>query len=177
MKSKNLALSAISAAFVAILLTLGAYIEFIDLFAVVVSSVFVMLPLYYKSYVGGWLSCLAGGLIAFLCSGFNIMSLVFPAFFCFFGLYPLVKCKFIDKNVNMVISSIVGVLWCVVAFYGLYFYYTAVMGQIFEGVPAWIVDYLLYAVGIVSVGFYFIYDFYIVAARKIIDKYIGKILK
>ena len=177
MKSKVLALSAITASFIAIILTLGAYIELIDLFAIVVSSVFVMVPLYYKSYLGGWLSCLAGGLIAFMCSGFNIMSLVFPAYFVFFGIYPLIRCKFLDKKVNLWVIYIVGIIWCMLTFYGMYFYYTAIMGQIFEGVPVWIAKYLLYVVGIVGFVFYFIYDFYIVTARRSIDKYVGKIIK
>ncbi len=177
MKSKVLALSAITASMIAIFLTLGAYIEIIDLFAIVVSSVLVLLPLYYNSYLGGWLSCLAGGLIAFLCSGFNIMSLVFPAYFCFFGVYPLIRCKFIEKKVNKWISYILGLVWCVLTFYGMYFYYTAIMGQIFEGIPVWIADYMLYAVGIVGFVFYFIYDFYVASARRMIDKYVGKIIK
>ena len=46
MKSKVVTLSAISAALTAIVLTLGAYIELVDLYSIVISSVFVILPLY-----------------------------------------------------------------------------------------------------------------------------------
>ena len=87
MKSKVLALSAVSASFIAVFLTLGAYIELVDLVAVVVASIFVLLPLYMKSYKGSLLAYLAGGLLAFLISGFNILSLVFPAYFAFFGIF------------------------------------------------------------------------------------------
>lgn len=177
MKSKVIALSAISASFIAIILTLGAYIELIDLVTIVLSSVFVMLPLYNNSYMGGWLSCIAGGLIAFMCSGFNIMSLVFPAYFGFFGIYPLVKCKMMDKKVNIWFSMIIGLIWCVGVFYGMYFYYTAVMGEIFAGLPAQIVDYVIYIVGAVGVLFYFIFDRFVVVARFALDKIVGKIIR
>ena len=90
MKSKIISLSAISAGFVAISLIIGAYIEITDLFMVVVASVFVLLPLYLKSYKGSFLAFLAGGVIAVLCSGFNL-ALIFPAYFAFFGIYPIVK--------------------------------------------------------------------------------------
>lgn len=177
MKSKVLAISAISASFIAIILTMGAYIELIDLVAIVLSSVFVMLPLYYKSYLGGWLSCLAGGLIAFMCSGFNIMSLVFPAYFGFFGVYPLVKAKLVEKNINKWISLFVGLIWCVVAIFGIYFYYTIVMGEVFDGLPQWVTDYILIIVGVVAVAFYFVYDRFLFVARMMIDRYVGKIIK
>lgn len=177
MKSKVIALSAISASFIAVILTLGAYIELIDLVAIVLSSIFVMLPLYYKSYVGGWLSCIAGGLIAFMCSGFNIMSLVFPAYFVFFGVYPIVKAKLEDKKLNKNISLIIGLVWCVAAFYGVYFYYTLVMGRVFDGLPAWVSDYILIIVGAVSVLFYFVYDKFLSVTRLMIDRYVGKIFK
>ncbi|MBQ8426349.1 MAG: hypothetical protein IJX16_01145, partial [Clostridia bacterium] len=113
MKSKVIALSAISSAIIAVLLTLGAYIELLDLFALVIASIFVILPLYYKSYLGSLLCYLSGGVLAFLCSGFNILSIVFPAYFCFVGLYPIIKCKMMDKSSNRILGLIIGAIWCV----------------------------------------------------------------
>ena len=46
MKSKVVTVSAISAALTAIALTLGAYIELVDLYAIVISSAFIILPTY-----------------------------------------------------------------------------------------------------------------------------------
>ena len=89
MKSRVIALSAISAAFVALFLTLGAYVEFIDIITVIIASVFIVLPLYEKSYLGSVLAYFAGGVIAFLFSGANIFTLVFPAYFLYFGLIPI----------------------------------------------------------------------------------------
>ena len=50
MKSRLLAISAISAALVAISLTVGAYVDMADIFSLVIASAFVLLPLYYDSF-------------------------------------------------------------------------------------------------------------------------------
>ena len=97
MKSKVVSLSAISASFIAVALAVGTYFEIADLFMLVTASVFVLLPLYLKSYKGSFLAFLAGGVIALLISGFNF-SLIYPAYFGFFGIYPLVKMKMIEKR-------------------------------------------------------------------------------
>ena len=129
MKSKIISISAISAGLTAIALTIGAYIEFTDLFALVVSSVFVILPLYFNSYKGSLLCFLAGGVIAFLFSGFNFLSLVFPSYFLFFGIYPILVIFARQKNFNKTLRLIIGLIWCVAFFYGAYFYYFGVMGM------------------------------------------------
>jgi hypothetical protein len=177
MKSKVIALSAISSAIIAVLLTVGAYIEFIDLLALLIGSVLVILPLYYKSYLGSVLCFLAGGVIAFMCSGFNILSIVFPAYFGFSGLYPIIKCKLMDKNFNKLLTIVIGLVWCVLAFYGMYFYYVFVIGGVFDGLPEFIVKYAIYLVGVVGVIFYFIYDRFIWAMRILFNKYLSKVIK
>ncbi len=177
MKSKVIALSAISAGIIAIILTLGAYIEFIDLFSIVVASVFVLLPLYYNSYLGSFLCYLAGGVIAFLFAGFNIYSLVFPSYLLFFGIYPIIKCLLTDKNVNKWLILFCGLIWCVGAFYGMYFYYIGVMGQVLSGLPEWVMNGILYFIGAVAIVFYLIYAKFISMFRIFMNKYLGKIIK
>ena len=86
MKSKLITISAISSALITIVLTIGAYIEVADLLALVVATIFVALPLYFNSYIASILSFLAGGILALIFSGFNFLSVVFPAYFGFFGL-------------------------------------------------------------------------------------------
>lgn len=176
MKSKILALSAISAGFISLFLTLGAYFEIVDLFMVVTASIFVLLPLYYKSYKGAFLVFLAGGTIAILCSGFNF-SLVFPAYFLFFGLYPIIKIIMINKNVKKCLCIIIGLVWIISASYLCYFYYTLILNGIFEGLPTWLEDYIIYGVGIISIVFFFIYDRFIVIFYVNMRKYLSKILK
>lgn len=177
MKSKLLALSAISAGLVAISLTIGAYLEIADLCALVISSVFVTLPLYYKSYKGSFLCALAGGIIAFMISGFNVMSVVFPSFVLFFGLYPIVKCFMLEKHVRKWIQIIIGAVWFIAIAYGMYFYYTLIMGEVFNDLPAVIIDNILYIIAPIALGIYFLYDKFIMVFRLFTDKYIARIIK
>jgi hypothetical protein len=177
MNSKVVSISSISAGLIAIALLVGAYFEFADLFAVVIASVFVLMPLYLKSYKGSVLAGLAGGVIAFLCSGLNFLSLVFPTFISFFCFYPIVKCKMVEKSVKKIYNYIFGLVWFLIVAYGAYFYYTLVMHGVFEGLPNWISDYILYFIGALSIVFYFIYDRFIFVVKLFLDKYLSKIIK
>ena len=177
MKSKSVALSAISSAFISIVLTIGAYVELVDLYSVVIAPIFVIMPLYLKSYKGSIMAFLVGGTIAFLCSGFNFFSIVFPAYFSFSGLYPILKCKMIDKRFIGIKSTIIGLTWCMIAFYGVYCFYVYVAGGIFEGIPEFIKKYLIYIIGIISIIFYFVYDKFIIVIRVFLNKYLSRIIK
>ena len=177
MKSKVLALSAISAAFIAIVLTLGAYIEFIDLLSVIVASVFVLLPLYYGSYKGSFLASLTGVVIAFLCGGLNILSLVFPTYLLFFGFYPIVRSKMTDKNLKKIFVYIVGLIWFLITCYASYFYYKLIMQGVFDGLPQWAIDYALIFLGVIGIAFYFVYDMFIVKIRRVVNGYLYRIIK
>ena len=176
MKSKVISLSAISAGFIAIALIIGAYFEITDLFMVVVASVFVLLPLYLKSYKGSFLAFLAGGVIAFICSGFNF-ALIFPAYFAFFGIYPIVKHKLLEKNVKKSVSIIIGIIWFIAVAYGCYFYYTLILNGVFEGLPVWLEKYIVYGIGLIAIVFYFIYDRFLFVVKFVVDKYLRKIIK
>lgn len=177
MRSKLIAISAISASLTSIFLTLGAYIEATDVFAVVIGSIFTILPLYYKSFKASALAYLVGGVIGFLFSGFNLLSLVFPAYFTFFGIYPLIKYKLMDKNFNKIVGFIIGLLWFVAVAYGLYFYYINIMQGILDGIPFNLQNYVIYLVGGIAIVFYVVYDRFIVVVRKVADYYLSKILK
>ena len=181
MKSRVITVSAISAGLVAICLAVGVNIGFADVFALTASSAFVILPLYVRSYKGCVLSYLVGGVIGLIAGWFNfITSFVFPAYFAFFGLYPIISCFFRDKKIKRYVANIIGVIWCVAAFYGLYFYYTYVMGLDFADLPQyllWLADYVVYAVGVLGICFYFVYDRFVFVIRAVIDRYLGKILK
>ncbi len=177
MKSKVLALSAVSAGLTAIILLIGSIIEVADLCAIVLSSTVVTLPLYLKSYKGSILCALAGGLIAFMISGFNIMSIVFPSFIFFFGIYPIVRIFMMEKGVKKLVQYIIGCVWFIITVYGIYFYYTLIMGEIFNDLPAIIIDNILYILAPIAVGIYFLYDRFIIVFKVFTDKYVGKIIK
>lgn len=176
MKSKLISLCAISSSFVAICLTIGAYIETIDIFMLIVASIFVILPLYYNSFKGCLLAFLVGGVIAVILSGFN-MAVIFPAYFSFFGLYPIFKHKVLQKGVNKVVSAIIGLIWILIAFYGCYYYYIMVLGGEITGVPEQIKDYIVYLVGLLAIIFYIVFDKSVVIMKFTIDKYLKRIIK
>lgn len=177
MKSKIVSISAIASALCALTLTVGAYIELADLFALVISSLFVIMPLYYKSYKGSILTYLVGGVIAFLFSGFNLLSLVFPSYFAFFGIFPIVRNVMIEKKLNKIVRYLISVVWFLAVTYGMYFYYTLVMQGIIDGLPIWVVQNVMYFIAPVSIITFIIYDRYISVMQIFIDKYIGKIVK
>ena len=177
MNSKLISISAIAAGLSAIALIVGAYIEIADLFALVISSVFVIMPLYYRSYKGSILCFLAGGVIAFLCSGFNVLSLVFPSYFAFFGIFPIVKCYFDDKMWNKTLCFVLGLVWFLLCAYGMYFYYTLVMGGILDGLPSWLVDYTLYLIAPAVLIVFVIYNRFITVMRIFISRYLQRVIK
>ena len=177
MKSKLLAVSAISAAITAIILTIGAYVSSADLFCLTISSVTVMLPLYFKSYKAGFLSFLAGGIIAFLFSGFNIAVVVVPAFLLFFGSFPLVKMFALEKGVNKWVVYFIGLVWCLLAVFGIYYFYANVMGMDFSYLPPIVNKYILLFVGLAGVIFYLVFERYVVSVKRIMDVYLGKFIK
>ena len=176
MKSKVIALSAVSAGFIAISLTAGAYVDLIDLITVIAASVFVILPLYYDSFKGCLLSFFVGGILAFLFSGFNIISLVFPSYFAFFGIYPIVKAKIYGKIKNA-LFYVIGAVWCVAVFYGLYFFLVYVTKLTFADLPQFISDYILVFVGVAGVVFYFVFDRFCLIVKRIVDYYLRRIIK
>ena len=177
MKSKLISLSAISAGFVAICLLVGSIFEVADLSAIFLSSLFVTMPLYFKSYKFCFLTYLVGGIIAFACSGFNLLSLVFPAYFAFFGIYPIIKFLFLDKKTNKILSIIIGLIWMVAIVIGLYFYYTLFMGISLNGLPQWVIDYILIFIVVLSIVFFFVYDKFLSIAQKVVCFYLNKIIK
>ena len=181
MKSRVITVSAISAGLVSICLAVGIYVGFADVFALILSSAFVILPLYVKSYKGAVLTYLVGGILGLIFGWFNFLySFVFPAYFAFFGLFPIVNCFLKDKRVNKCILHVVGLLWCAAAFYGIFFYYTLIMGLDFYNLPdyfSWLKDYMIYAVGVIGIIFYFVYDRFIIVTRALMDRYLGKIIR
>ena len=177
MKSKLLAVSAISASLTAIILTIGAYVSMADLFCLTISSVTVLLPLYFKSYKAGFLSFLAGGVIAFVFSGFNITVVVVPAFLLFFGSFPLIKCLMMEKKVKFWLAYVIGLIWCLLAVYGIYFFYVNVMAIDFSYLPPIVNKYIILFVGLLGLLFYVVFERYVVTMKRLMDIYLVKIIK
>lgn len=189
MKSRVVALSAVSAGFVALFLTLGAYISFIDIFAVIIASVFVVLPMYLDSVLGSVLSYLAGGLIAFLLSGVNIFSLVWPSYFLFFGLLPILNYLVGKKNFNKTAWFFIKLVWFLAVCALLVFYYLSVMnveieyvfslfGRDFDLSGVANIELIAgCALGLFCAIFFLVYDRFAVLSQRYVNKVLSRILK
>ncbi len=177
MKTKVISLSAISASLIALCLTLGAYFGVVDIFMVIIASFFVILPTYYKSYLGSILAFLAGGVLAFLFSGFNFLSLVFPAYFAFFGLYPIVRCKENQVKFNKFIYYPLCLVWCVSVIFGLYFFLLYLTNDPFAELPKFVVKNIYFFVALVGVLVFIMYDRCIFLLKRLMDNYLGKLIK
>lgn len=178
MKSKMVALSAISASFIAFFLSLGAYVEIFDMATVVIASFFVCLPLCKKWYSAGFFTYLAGGILAFLISGLNYLSLVFPSYFLFFGIFPIVKKIMSDKNIKKWIYYLVGILWSVAICVGLYYYYTFFMGVQVTFTIEWLNNFAIPIVVLFGVMIFLLYSHFLtkglIFAEQKIDKFINR---
>lgn len=178
MKSKVITLSAISAGLVALILTLGSYLQITDVFCTIVSSVFVIMPLYYNSFKGSLLCYLVAGVVAAIISLPTLtLSFVLPSYAVFFGIYPIFKNFVLRKNVDKRLCFLVGLIWCILTFYGVYFYYTAVMGLTFENLPQIIEEYLLVFVGVLGLIFFPVYDRFLFVSKIFLDRYLNRVIK
>ncbi len=178
--TKLIALSAISTAFATIFLTLGTYFSFLDLPFALIASVFVMLPLYLKSYWGSFLSYLATAVLTFIFAGFNIYALAIPVFLLLFGIYPLCRLFFAQKGYNALLCYLLQGVWCVGVEWFILWYYLGVCGQNLDKILSFIggyqwLFYLLFAV--FTVLFYVVYDRAVNTTFILMDKYMKKIIK
>ena len=176
MKSRVIALSAISAAFVALFLTLGAYIEFIDIISVIVASVFIVLPMYENSKLGSFLAFLAGGVIAFLFSGMNIFTLVFPSYFLFFGVLPIVNRIAESKNFNKPLWFAIKFVWFAAVCVFLVFF--DIFGKDFDFSGINNIEIIFWiAFAVVAAVFVLVYNKFVQVSQIYVDKVLSRIIK
>lgn len=177
MKSRLIALSAISSAMTAIILTLGAYVQLIDVFTIVAASIFVTLPLYYNSFKASLLTYLAGGVIAFMISGFNYLSIVFPSYFLFFGVSPIVQHAFMQKGKTAkILGTILSMVWFIAIAFGLYFFYTGLIGPLSD-FPKWILDNIYYFIPAFAIVFYLIFNRFILVLGRFTNQLLKRVIK
>lgn len=178
MKSKIITLSAISCGLIAIILSFGAYIQVADIFSLLVVSLVVLLPLFYNSVKGALLTYFVGGIVSLLfCLPTFLFSFVIPAYFCFFGIFPVVYCVTDSKSINKFLRYFIGMFWCVLFFYGLYFYYTLVMGLELSNIPSLISNGILYFIAPFSIVFYCIYERFIYFGKNYVFRLLQRVIK
>ncbi len=189
MKSNVLALSAVSAGFVALFLTLGAYFSVMDILAVILASVFLLLPMYLDSVLGSVLAYLAGGAIAFLLSGANILSLVWPSYLLFFGLIPILNFVAVKKNFNKIVWFIVRFVWFAAVCVFLVYFYTAIMnfpieytfnvfGKVFDFSNVAGIETIFYCVfALFCVVFFLVYSKFLQLSHAYVNRVLSRIIK
>ena len=131
MKSKLVAISAISAAFASVFLIIGIYIPVIDVVMSLVASAFITLPLAAKSVKGSLLSFFVSIVISFFAGGTvaSLYNLVFPSYVLFFGIYAVIDYAVTEKGkMPERVWYAVKLIWAVVAAYLLIVYYTLILG-------------------------------------------------
>ncbi len=176
MKSKVLAISAISASFITLFLTVGSYFSAVDIFCVFLASAFVLAPLYCKSYTGSFLCYLVGGILYLILCGFNFLTLVFPSYFLFFGIFPIIKILLQEKNVNLYLAWAIKLVWAMLAFYAIYLYYIAFIGPITD-VPEWLQSSFIYFIGVVAIIICVLFDRCVSIMQFLWKKYLSKVIK
>ena len=82
-----------------------------------------------------------------------------------------------EKNVNKWVIFVIGAIWCIACFFGIYFYCVGIMGLSFEGLPAFVQKYILLLIPPVALVFYFVFDKFILVGKMIIDRYLSRIIK
>ena len=127
MKTKLIALSAISAALTAIMLSLGAIFELIDLVVVCFAPIFFSMPLYFDSKKGAILASFAGGLIAVFVNPFSLVGVLH---FSFFGIFPIIKYVVLTKKLNKVLFNVLSMFWFAIVCVGAYFFYFKLLGNV-----------------------------------------------
>ena len=82
-----------------------------------------------------------------------------------------------EKGFNKKIFFVIGLIWCIATIYGVYFYYTGVMGLNFNDLPKFIADYILIFLAPIGAVFFIIYDRFIFVCKMFLDKYLSRVIK
>ncbi|MBO7378033.1 MAG: hypothetical protein J6U35_04070 [Clostridia bacterium] len=175
--SKMIALSAIATAFAVILLTLGSYVELIDIVCVMYAGVAIMLPLAKQSYPGAALTFIASAALGLLLGGMRFTVIV--PFAVFFGLYPIANALQIRFRINKYLALAIKDVW----FLGTMVLYYKLMAwlygyDLFEDFPFMteaLKRYVIPAMFVVGALFFILYDFIMMKMQLVVNKLVEKL--
>ncbi len=179
----RIALSAVSAAFAIILLTLGAYIEILDISCVMLAGIAIMLPLSKKDVLGGFLAYLAAGLLALPVTGFRFAVIV--PYAVFFGLYPIVNAiieKYLpNKKILNILFIVLKDIWFLLSMYVYYRVLVAFTGYDFAAdfafVPEQFRQYIVPALIVFGAVFFVLYDYVMKKMQRVIEILVSRVIK
>lgn len=181
--SYRIALSAVSASFAVILLTLGAFVEAIDISCVMFAGIAMMIPLTKKDLFGAFMSYLAAGILALILTGMRFTVIVPYAFF--FGLYPIINAvqdKYLHKKrIFSFFALIVKDLWFLFSMYVYYKVLVVFSGydlfQDFSMIPAEYQNYIVPCLCVFGAVFFVLYDFVMKRLQRVADYTVARIIK
>jgi len=75
------------------------------------------------------------------------------------------------------LGIVIGLIWFVAFAYGLYFYYTLVLGFGFLDLPLWLTENIYYFVAVFAIVFFAVFEAFVVMTRLAINRYLGRIVK
>lgn len=168
--SRVIALSAVSAAFVVLLLIAGAYFEILDLSCLFFASLALMLPLAKESRSGAFLAYIAGVILGFIFTGMRLQIMI--PYALFFGLHPIVNDIIEKKRVNKVLAVSLKTVWFVgVAF--IVYYFTSFFVVENEVIKKYIIPIIIVGGSL----FFIVYDYLMIRMQKNLNVIIARIIK
>ena len=171
------ALSAIATAFAVILLTLGSYVEFIDIVCVMYAGVAIMLPLAKQSYWGAALTLIASAVLGLILGGMRLTVIV--PFVAFFGLYPIANALQVRFKINKYLALAVKDVW----FLGAMVLYYKLMAWLygydfledFPMITESMKVYVIPAFIVIGALFFVVYDIIMMRMQLVVNKLVEKL--
>ncbi len=162
--AKLVALSAISAAFATIFLTIGNWFTSFSLSGAFMASLCIMLPLSKKSYKSALLTYLAALLLSGVFSGFfTRWDALFP-FAVFAGLHPIANYFVADKGINKILALAVKDVWFVGALL-----LTQLLTRIYVGENEFLNEYIYPILLVAGAVFFPLYDYVAGTFQRSVD--------
>ncbi|MGN1235748.1 MAG: hypothetical protein ACI4U2_07180, partial [Christensenellaceae bacterium] len=140
LRTKEIALSGVSAALAAILLTFGVFHPQFTVMGWILASIMIMLPLAKRFVWGSVFTYAAASLIAFLFGGAAYVWRLLP-FLVFFGLHPIANELFDRFRVKKWIAAVIKAVWFDLTLLLIYFVWTRMLEA--ELPFAWVEAYLI----------------------------------
>ena len=166
--ARELALSALSCAFVTICMTVGVYSEILLFTGYLFSSVALMMPLAKQSYKGYALAYVGGSILSLIFNAARFMD-VLP-FILFFGLHPLINELQLKSKINTWVACFLKAAWFDLTMYVVW-RFVFQMTTTVSLIDAYIIPVIL----IFGTAFFVFYDYTAYRCRMIVNRTIDRL--
>ena len=166
--ARELALSALSCAFVTIFMTVGVYSELLLFTGYLFSELALMLPLAKKSYKGYAFAYVGGSILSLIFNAARFMD-VLPFIF-FFGLHPLVNELQLNSKINTWVACFLKEAWFDAAMYVVWRFVFKMTTTI-----SLIDAYILPVILIFGTAFFVFYDYTAYRCRAIVNRTVDRL--